>query len=142
MDEGGVTAKTTTDLIDLGGVAEVGLHQGIEEGHVVMDNNIIIMAEEAGVMTEGAEGVGALMKTGFRIGGAEVEAGEDTGEVGVEAGEGGAGVEEAEVGAETVRGEAIPEVSAETDLAEPGLFNMSTVKFRTYTRKKIPIFPI
>ena len=48
-------------------------------------------------MTEGAEGVGALMKTGFRIGGAEVEAGEDTGKVGVEAGEGGAGVEEAEV---------------------------------------------
>ena len=141
MDAGGVTAKTTTDLIDLGGVAEVGLHQGIEEGHVVMDNTII-MAGEAGVMTEGAEGVGALMKTGFQIGGAEVEAGEDTGKVGVEAGEGGAGVEEAEVGAETVRGEAIPEVSAETDLAEPGLFNMSTVKFRTYTRKKIPNSPI
>ena len=140
MDAGGVTAKTTTDLIDLGGVAEVGLHQGIEDDHVVMDT--IIMLEEAGVMTEGAEGVGALMKTGFRIGGAEVEAGEDTGKVGVEAGEGGAGVEEAEVGAETVRGEAIPEVSAETDLAEPGLFNMSTVKFRTYTRKKIPNSPI
>ena len=48
-------------------------------------------------MTEGAEGVGALMKTGIRIGGAEVEAGEDTGKVGVEAGEGGAGVVEAEV---------------------------------------------
>ena len=143
MDAGGVTAKTTTDLIDFGGVAEVGLHQGIEDGHVVMDN-FIIMGEEAGVMTEGAEGVGALMKTGFRIGGAEVEAGEDTGKVGVEAeaGEGGAGVEEAEVGAETVRGEAIPEVSAEIDLAEPGLFNMSTVKFRTYTRKKIPNSPI
>ena len=141
MDAGGVTAKTTTDLIDFGGVAEVGLHQGIEDDHVVMDN-IIIMVEEAGVMTEGAEGVGALMKTGFRIGGAEVEAGEDTGKVGVEAGEGGAGVEEAEVGAETVRGEAIPEVSAETDLAEPGLFNMSTVKLRTYTRKKIPNSPI
>ena len=89
MDAGGVTAKTTTDLIDLGGVAEVGLHQGIEDDHVVMNNTII--------MTEGAEGVGALMKTGFRIGGAEVEAGEDTGKVGVEAGEGGAGVEEAEV---------------------------------------------
>ena len=100
------------------------------------------MVEEAGVMTEGAEGVGALMKTGFQIGGAEVEAGEDTGKVGVEAGEGGAGVEEAEVGAETVRGEAIPEVSAEIDLAEPGLFNMSTVKLRTYTRKKIPNSPI
>ena len=142
MDAGGVTAKTTTDLIDLGGVAEVGLHQGIEDDHVVMDNTIIIMAEEARVMTEGAEGVGALMKTGFQIGGAEVEAGEDTGKVGVEAGEGGAGVEEAEVGAETVRGEAIPEVSAETDLAEPGLFNMSTVKLRTYTRKKIPNSPI
>ena len=142
MDAGGVTAKTTTDLIDLGGVAEVGLHQGIEDDHVVMDTIIIIMAEEAGVMTEGAEGVGALMKTGFRIGGAEVEAGEDTGEVGVEAGEGGAGVEEAEVRAETFRGEAIPEVSAETDLAEPGLFNMSTVKLRTYTRKKIPNSPI
>ena len=97
MDAGGVTAKTTTDLIDLGGEAEVGLHQGIEDDHVVMDNTIIIMAEEARVMTEGAEGVGALMKTGFRIGGAEVEAGEDTGKVGVEAGEGGAGVEEAEV---------------------------------------------
>ena len=136
MDAGEITAKTTTDLIDLGGVAEVGLHQGIEDDHVVMDT--IIMLEEARVMTEGAEGVGALMKTGFRIGGAEVEAGEDTGKVGVEAGEGGAGVEEAEVGAETVRGEAIPEVSAETDLAEPGLFNMSTVKLRTYTRKKIP----
>ena len=141
MDAGGVTAKTTTDLIDLGGVAEVGLHHGIEDDHVVM-NNTIIMGEEAGVMTEGAEGVGALMKTGFRIGGAEVEAGEDTGEVGVEAGEGGAGVEEAEVRAETFRGEAIPEVSAETDLAEPGLFNMSTVKLRTYTRKKIPNSPI
>ena len=142
MDAGGVTAKTTTELIDLGGEAEVGLHQGIEDDHVVMDTIIII--EEAGVMTEGAEGVGALMKTGFRIGGAEVEAGEDTGEVGVEAeaGEGGAGVEEAKVGAETVRGEAIPEVSAETDLAEPGLFNMSTVKLRTYTRKKIPNSPI
>ena len=132
MDAGGVIAKTTTDLIDLGGVAEVGLHQGIEDDHVVM-NNTIIMSEEAGVMTEGAEGVGALMKTGFRIGGAEVEAGEDTGKVGVEA---------AEVGAETVRGEAIPEVSAETDLAEPGLFNKSTVKLRTYTRKKIPNSPI
>ena len=96
MDAGEVTAKTTTDLIDFGGVAEVGLHQGIEDDHVVMDNTII-MGEEAGVMTEGAEGVGALMKTGFRIGGAEVEAGEDTGKVGVEAGEGGAGVEEAEV---------------------------------------------
>ena len=141
MDAGEVAAKTTTDLIDLGGVAEVGLHQGIEDDHVVMDTNII-MAEEAGVMTEGAEGVGALMKTGFRIGGAEVQAVEDTGKVGVEAGEGGAGVEEAEVGAETVRGEAIPEVSAETDLAEPGLFNMSTVKLRTYTRKKIPNSPI
>ena len=70
MDAGGVTAKTTTDLIDLGGVAEVGRHQGIEDDHVVMDT--IIMLEEAGVMTEGAEGVGALMKTGFRIGGAEV----------------------------------------------------------------------
>ena len=140
MDAGGVTAKTTTDLIDLGGVAEVGLHQGIEDDHVVMDT--IIMLEEARVMTEGAEGVGALMKTGFQIGGAEVEAGEDTGKVGVEAGEGGAGVEEAEVGAETVRGEAIPEVSAETDLAEPGLFNMSTVKSRTYTREKIQNSPI
>ena len=140
MDAGGVTAKTTTDLIDLGGVAEVGLHQGIEDDHVVMDT--IIMLEEARVMTEGAEGVGALMKTGIRIGGAEVEAGEDTGKVGVEAGEGGAGVEEAEVRAETIRGKAIPEVSAEIDLAEPGLFNMSTVKLRTYTRKKIPNSPI
>ena len=46
MDAGGVTAKTTTDLIDLGGEAEVGLHHGIGEGHVVMDT-IIIMAEEA-----------------------------------------------------------------------------------------------
>ena len=66
MDAGGVTAKTTTDLIDFGGEAEVGLHHGIEDDHVVMDN-IIIKVEEAGVMTEGAEGVGALMKTGFRI---------------------------------------------------------------------------
>lgn len=127
-------------MIDLGGVAEVGVHRGIEDGHVVMDN--IIMVEEAEVMTEVAEGVEAPMKTGFQISGAEVEAGEDTGKAGVEAGAGGAGVEEAEVRAEAIRGEVFPEVSAETDLAEPGLFNMSTVKLRTYTRKKIPNSPI
>ena len=105
-----------------------------------MDN--IIMVEEAEVMTEAAEGLGALMKTGFQIGGAEVEAGEDTGKAGVEAGADGAGLEEAEVRAETIRGETFPEVSVETGLAEPGLFNMSTVKLRTYTRKKIPNSPI